>query len=288
MSSSAVSADTRPVKVTELSTPAAEAGTDCFVDLLAGERTALVVRGALSADTVRELVDRVANRADEPAWDRPNAAMPGGDLEVWGEAATPTFRTPTGPSLLVYLTHAAEHDARMERLLGPGGDPWPAVRDVLSEVAGGRPVRRPVGPSGRAWPPFTLRSLGEGQQIFPHHDDHYGLSVYTDLDSAVDRGALLSWFVTLQAPDEGGQLVAYGLRGTDPDPPMLPTRFLDTDALDAGYVREEISLAAGDLVVFDSGRHVHRVCPVRGTKPRLTMGGFLGAFESGSALACWS
>ena len=43
-----------------------------------------------------------------------------------------------------------------------------------------------------------------------------------------------------------------------------------------------------DLVVFDSGRHVHRVTPVEGRRARLTCGGFLTLASDRSHVAFWS
>jgi hypothetical protein len=69
---------------------------------------------------------------------------------------------------------------------------------------------------------------------------------------------------------------------------MLPSRFIDTEALEEGYLKEVIPLKAGDLVIFDSGRHVHRVTPVEGEVSRLTLGGFMTLSEGRDALAFWA
>ena len=244
-------------------------------------RTGLVLRGALPQDAVDRWVDAIGASAGDPAWDEPNSGMPGGHLRVVGEAATPTFRTPRGPSIETYQAAAALHAERTAAVLGE--DAWPALQAAL-----GGGVRRPVGPSGVTWPGFSVRSLGPGQQIYAHHDDHYALEVFGDLDPGVSRDALLSWFVTLQPAEAGGELVVYGVDGDDPGIPVLPTRFLDAEALDREGGPHRVALGAGDLVVFDSGRHVHRVTEVEGPRPRLTIGGFLGAYADGSGVACWS
>ena len=95
----------------------------------------------------------------------------------------------------------------------------------------------------------------------------------------------MSWFVTLQPAEHDGELIIYGLWGSDPNPPMLPTRFVDTAALERDYHRCAVPLQAGDLVIFDSGRHVHRVTPVGGQQPRLTFGGFLTVDSDRTQLA---
>jgi hypothetical protein len=69
---------------------------------------------------------------------------------------------------------------------------------------------------------------------------------------------------------------------------MLPTRFVDTEALERDYLKQEVPLSAGDLVVFDSGRFVHRVTAVEGARPRLTLGGFLTERLDGRGVGYWS
>ena len=47
-------------------------------------------------------------------------------------------------------------------------------------------------------------------------------------------------------------------------------------------------MRAGDMVIFDSGRHVHRVTPVEGIDPRYTLGGFLTVDHQSTEIANWS
>ena len=120
-------------------------------------------------------------------------------------------------------------------------------------------LRHPLRRDDSLAPIQLSRPRDPGVQIYSHHDNHYGLGIYEHLDSRYDCGALLSWFVTLQPAESGGQLIVYGLWGSDPNPPMLPTRFLDTEVLERDYVRYTFDLHAGDMIIFNSGRHVHRV-----------------------------
>lgn len=276
----------RPVRFVEVGQ--SPRGGDRLQPLFDGDTTGVVVRRALSPAAADGLAAQIGATSEDPAWDRPNEGMAGGEIRVVGAAATPTFRTPGGPTLQTYLRHAAEHDSRTARILGRDGDPWPAIRPTLTALAGGRAATRPVGASGTPWPPFNVRRLDPGQQIYAHHDAHYRLPIYDDLDGQLARTALLSWFVPLAMPDSGGALIVYGARGDDAELPYLPTRFLDHEALDRDFDLLEVALRPGDLVVFDSGRHVHRVSQVQGPRPRLTIGGFVGAYAGGSRIACWS
>jgi len=246
--------------------------------------TGLVVRGALPDALVRAGSAALSASSE---WTSPNRGMRGGEIRTIGDAATPTFTHLRGPPDEVYAQSAAAHAARTAAVFGDGAAALGAVQACLSALAGGAPAAPPAFDDAHPWPAFNFRALDPGQQIFAHHDHHYGLGVYRHMDPALDRSTLLSFFYTLQAPEGGGELLVYGVRGDDPNVPVLPTRFLDTAALEARYPVERVRLTAGDLLVFDAGRHVHRVTPVEGTTARLTFGGFMTMTADRSRLAFW-
>lgn len=257
---------------------------DLISNIYDAGRTGVVVRGAFPEDLRAATVERLNG---DLKWDFPNQGMRGGEIRVIGDAATPTFTALRGPSVERYGDNAAQHGGRANAVFG---DPVVATRTVaerLSALFGGRPAAPPAFDDSVSWAPFNVRALDPGEQIYSHHDDHFGLAVYEKMDATLDRSTVLSWFVTLEAPESGGELVIYGLWGSDPNPPMLPTRFLDTAALEAGYHKHVCDLRAGDLIVFDAGRHVHRVTPVEGDRARLTFGGFLTVDPERSRLAFW-
>jgi hypothetical protein len=248
-------------------------------------RTGVVVRGAFPPELVAAAVARLGADA---GWTSPNRGMRGGEIRTIGDAATPTFTHLRGPSDELYHESAAQHAARTEAVFGDAEAPTRRVQWLLSRLFAGRPAAPPAFEEGLSWAPYNFRALDPGQQIYTHHDSHYGLSLYQRMDAALDRATLLSFFVTLQAPEGGGRLVVYGLWGNDPDVPMLPTRFIDTAAIEARFEKRALDLGAGDLVIFDAGRHVHRVTPIEGERPRLTFGGFLTLAKDRSRLAFWS
>lgn len=251
--------------------------------IIAAELTGVVIHDALPP---AQIANAVARLNAEPDWDSPNKGMRGGELRTIGDAATPTFTHLRGPSADLYAQSAAQHASRAAALFET--DPTPQIAQRLSAAFNGRPAAPPAFDDGLTWAPYNLRALDPGVQIYSHHDNHYGLSVYERMPTDLDRGALLSWFITLQAPQDGGALIVYGLWGSDPNPPTLPTRFLDTAALESDYRKATVPLKAGDLVIFDAGRHVHRVSPVQGDRARLTLGGFLTVAQDRTRLAFWS
>ncbi len=276
------------ISILDVDADALDAHSDAIETIYGAGLTGIVVRDALPQELVRRGVAQLGGDALASEWSYPNAGMTGGEIRVIGDAATPTFTAMRGPTFERYGEGAARHAARTRLVFGEDAHPTQLVQSVLGRLFGGRPARSPAYNGETTWAPYSFRALDPGEQIYSHHDDHFGLAVYERMDAVFDRSTVLSFFFTLQAPEGGGQLVAYGLWGSDPDPPMLPTRFLDTDALERRFVQHVFDLRAGDLVVFDAGRHVHRVTAVEGSRPRLTVGGFLTLDKARTRLAFWS
>ena len=116
------------------------------------------------------------------------------------------------------------------------------------------------------------------------------------LADTLDIRCQLSWFIPLQTAEEGGELELYGLDFEDTRP-LREERPPGSDGMDelsgltflvelADSMR--VDPAAGDLVLFDGGRWYHRVRPVRGHRPRITLGGFLAFSRDGEELFFWS
>lgn len=276
-----------PITLRDIDVGALAEHGDAIDEIYDGRLCGVIVRGAFPAAAREAAASRMVSPALADAWSSPNAGMRGGEIRVIGDAATPTFTFLRGPSPDFYADNAAQFEARTEMVFGETR-PTETIEGLLSALYGGRPVAPPRFDDAHTWAPCNYRALDPGQQIFTHHDDHYGLEVYTHLDPNLERSTILSYFVTLQAPDAGGELIVYGLWGSDPNPPMLPTRFIDTAVLERDYLKQSLALGDGDLIVFDAGRFVHRVAPVQGERPRLTVGGFLTRDVEGTRLAYWS
>lgn len=276
-----------PLTFLDLDVEQIGAHPDLIERMFDAQLTGVIVRRAFPETLVKAAVAAMGGDALGERWDSPNKGMPGGEIRTIGDAATPTFTAMRGPSPERYAASAGRHADNTRAIFGDAR-PTAAIAELLSTLYAGRPAGPPDFEGGGRWAPYNYRALDPGVQIYTHHDNHYGLSVYAHMPKALDRSGLLSWFVTVQAPEAGGELVVYDLWGSDPNPPMLPTRFLDTAALERDWGKATITLGAGDLIVFDAGRHVHRVRPVEGARPRLTLGGFLTLDVDRTRLAFWS
>ena len=276
-----------PITMVEIDVDEIGAHGELLETILGAHRSGVVIRRALDNTLVRRAVTRLGSEDLADEWGSPNAGMKGGEIRTIGDAATPTFTAFRGPTAARYAASAARHEGWTQAIFGDA-HPTPHLERIFSSLFGGRPATPPAFDAESSWAPYNLRALDPGVQIYSHHDDHYGLEIYQHLDACFDRDTLLSWFVTLQPAERNGDLIIYGLWGSDPNPPMLPTRFLDTAALERDFERRVVHLQAGDMVIFDSGRHVHRVSPVEGARPRLTLGGFLTVDVDRTRLAYWS
>jgi hypothetical protein len=276
-----------PITFIEIDADEAHEHGQIIEKMTTAQCTGVVVRGVLPQDLLQTAVVQGRSSAVMDRWGSPNAGMVGGEIRTIGHAATPTFTAFGGPTLDGYARSVDEHELCTHEMFD-GRSPTPHVQKIFSHLFESRPARTPRLDAHRHWAPYNFRSLDPGVQIYSHHDNHYGLDIYQHLDSQYDRRVLLSWFVVLQAAESGGELIVYGLWGSDPNPPMLPTRFLDTNTLERDFLKHQVPLRAGDLVIFDSGRHVHRVTPVHGHQSRLTLGGFLTVDHERTKLAFWS
>ena len=223
-------------------------------------------------------------------WLSPNRGMPGGELRTIGHAATPTFTAFGGPNIEDYRSSIQQHNHRSATLFDTSNTNFDPTQHLISlfEKLGSATASPPQFDQEHTWLPFNYRALDSQVQIYSHHDQHYRLPIYAHLDEKYDRSAILSWFITLQPAQKGGELTLYGLWGSDPNPPLLATRFLDTDVLEKDYLKYIPHLEAGDLVIFNSSCHVHRVSPVQGVRSRYTLGGFLTLSQDRTQIGFWS
>lgn len=269
---------------------------NCLSRIEDQKQCVMVVRSAFSSSLMEEASRRLSSTPLSTQLKSPNQGMPGGELLTLGAAATPTMTALNGPSFELYLESAVQARHWEKSIFGEL-NAEEEVQTRLAALLSALNQQRPSYPASfdaentsvqTYWLPFNYRILPPGVQIYSHHDMHYRLPIYDRLAQGYRKDLLLSWFVTAQSPQSGGELIIYGLRSDDPLPPMLPTRFMDTEALERDYHKLKINLQAGDLVLFNSGLYVHRVSPVQGEKARITFGGFATLAQDDSHLIYWS
>lgn len=290
MTESSVTGTSHAPRCVDVPLTATAALANAIVDLYEQRTDVLVVRGALPAAQLAPIGLRL-DAGHELGWERPNERMPPEDIQLLGTdtPATPTYRCPQGPSLNDYLDSAAKHHADADQAIGPGFDFQQHLPQLLRRFSGGRDVRVPRAVDGREYVPYTLRRLAEHKQIGIHHDRHFRLRLYEQLAEIVDTRTLVSWVITIQAPEEGGELFVYNVTPDTPNAPKLPNGFqFDLAAIEQRYGYVKLIMQAGDLFLLASGTYLHRVGRILGPRARITVGGFLALERSGEQVLYWS
>jgi hypothetical protein len=251
----------------------------------------IVVRGAFPRGPLEQAGADLDRDDRNPGWARPNEKMPVEDIQLLGTdtPATPTYQAPRGASLESYLESAKRHGAAMSGVFDDEFDANRAIHDVLARFSGGRPVEPAATATGEPYVPFTVRRLVDGKQIGLHHDYHYPLALYNELVPRVDTGTLVSYVTVLRSPEAGGELCVYAVTPTTPDPPKMANGFSwDLDAVEQRFDGAKFTLDIGDFFLLASGRCLHRVAPIRGSRARVTMGGFLALDRDRRRVLYWS
>jgi hypothetical protein len=252
----------------------------------------VLVRGVFSRSAMRTVCQRLDDDAVPKRVMADQAHLPNPPYTV-GQAIVGA-----PDSLDDYFADAAEQAARLRGLFEGLPDFASRVAELLSQLAGGLPVRVAEGPDGQACPSATIRVLPHGAEIGVHVDNAFlHMSRAHHLHRLVDTRDQLSYLVPLSTPQAGGQLLVHALQW---DAARL---FMPGAAGQAGYVWLEgsevfdligqlpatvLAPEVGDLLVFDGGRHFHRVSKVVGAVPRRTIGGFCALSREHDRVVVWS
>jgi hypothetical protein len=281
----------RTVRAIDVQAGAFATVANAIEDMYRDALDVVLARDAFPRTSLAAAGDFLDRDDHNPGWARPNEKMPVEDIQLLGTdtPATPTYRAPGGDSLDAYLSSAAKHLGEAERVWSGAFDATAEIQRALARFAGGRPVELPKASDGRSYLPYTLRRLVDGKQIGIHHDYHYPLSLYSELAPQVDTQTLVSWVATLRKPESGGDLFVYGVTATTPDAPKMPNGFqYDLAAIEQRYHFAKFTPEVGDLFLLASGRCLHRIDKIIGSRARVTMGGFLALDKDRRRVLFWS
>lgn len=199
-----------------------------------------------------------------------------------------------------YLEKAAAQRAFYDELFEGMPPLQGSLERAFHALSGGvTPELAPGSEYEEKYTPGTVRVMtpGGGLKIHVGLDLLEGIPANDRLRPLLDTSVQFSYFLTLQAVEEGGELVIYGLsydevrrRAADPTIPVKPGALLIQEQA-AVYVRSRVRMAIrpqpGDLLVFNGGNWYHEVSdPVRQT--RWTIGGFLAYTPDHARLLYWA
>jgi hypothetical protein len=191
------------------------------------------------------------------------------------------------PDLGGYFRQAAGFRLALRELFA-GGDLEVRVSGLLARLDCGRPYRPAPGPEPGCDHMFTtLRAHLTGGFIPPHFDNEQAYRDSYRLITPQIGGDLFSFVLAFSQPDAGGELEIFNLQhggrkfrmADGPD---------DASHLDlAGVESIRFRLQPGDLILFNSGRYLHRVTPVIGPTTRWTACSFMAENRDGDQVYCW-
>jgi hypothetical protein len=148
------------------------------------------------------------------------------------------------------------------------------------------------GPDGAFYTPATIRGLDDGGQIDLHcESETVEFPAMWHLSGLIHARNQLSFYLTLGVPETGGELVIHNARfGEGPGQLLARMERSGSATIEAlaPYGQLVPRLDVGDVLVFDAGRHFHRVTPVVGKRKRWTMGGFLARSVDDCSIHYWS
>lgn len=264
-------------------------------DIIAKKLDGVIIRNLFDSETISRLKGRLARnevpfvkRVFNGFDDGPNAPYTLGRAIVSAD-----------PDLVEYFETAKNTRENLRNLFDGDVAFEQRIAEVFSALSNGRPVSVPPGPEeGQTYAPATIRFLPEGRDIGIHVGNSFlRLAQAKHLSTLVDVGDQLSYFVTINAPDTGGELVVYGLEWDDVASKFPAEIGPNEMVYDRSGVmirlvelcdKEAYKPGDGDLLIFDGGRYYHRVSHIGGPNARCTLGGFLALSKDKKQVCYWS
>ena len=192
------------------------------------------------------------------------------------------------PDLEDYFAEVPKFDAGLSALLPGDQGLEPRLTHLMSDLDDAAVYTAAPGPKpGSHYMFTTIRAHLPGGYIPAHFDDEQAARPsYRHLMQLVQM-KLFSFVLAFSQAEGGGALEIFDLK-----PERSGQRIAvagrsaakpDLDAVD----RVSFRLDPGDMIIFSSGEHLHRVTPVTGTKTRWTACSFMAESKTAGHVYCW-
>jgi hypothetical protein len=166
------------------------------------------------------------------------------------------------------------------------------IIEVLTSLAGGKPIELAAGPGNAAYSPLAVRVVTSSGSIAVHcENETVRFPAFRHLSTMIDTRDQLSFYVPLRLPAAGGELHVYPLRFGEPGGNAMGRMKRSYREIGdrLASVRATVpGVGVGDLWIFDAGRYYHGVTPVTGDRSRWTLGGFLARSRNADRVYYWS
>ena len=251
-----------------------------IAQLRQGSVTGIIVRNVYDSVLMQRIVERL-ERHDPPF------------LKTWFPEKFKSWFYGQNLNLMqtdpdTYFQQAEEFHQHMNELFPAAQGIDSCVMKLLSRLDENRPYRSAPGPDpGQSYMLTTFRGHGEGGYITAHCDNEQSLRpAYEHLQTLVSRH-MYSMVLLIGQPEGGGALEVFDYR-VEPENARLLNDDAVTNKPDLSQLSSvSFSLNAGDLIIVDSGRYLHRVTPVVGQKTRWTACSFMAHARDRNAVYCW-
>lgn len=267
-------------KLAEISADACAHHATAIRQMRAGVFDGLLIRGVYLPQDCATLCERLeADQHGLPRTDFPpvmRAFFLGMNLNL------------THPDLRAYFAAAPGFAQGLTRLFAGMNDLQPRLTSLFSALDGGRIYRPAPGPQPGLDHMFTtLRAHRPGGFIPPHFDNEQAFRASYRLINQSVSGDIFSFVLGLSIAETGGALEIFNLTHDGQAWRMSDQGRNAADIPLDGVERVSLRLAPGDLVLFNSGRYLHRVVPVGGARTRWTVCSFMAEARDGQSVHCW-
>ncbi len=193
----------------------------------------------------------------------------------------------THPDLREYFAEAPRFHEGLSRLFPGELDLQRRLSGTMSALDEGMDYTVPPGPQGGHYMFTTIRAHLSGGYIPAHFDDEQASRPsYRHLMSLI-QPALFSFVLAFSRADEGGALEIFNLQPEKSGQRIaVGDRTAVKPDLDA-VEKVSFRLDPGDMIIFSSGRYLHRVTPVVGAKVRWTACSFMAESRTPNRVYCW-
>lgn len=259
----------------------------------------IVVTGVFTDDEIRTMLEGINDIADQQR----NPIL-GGDVfpKIFAQVVMQSFDTDEQRHQFLnqYFKTSAEINQNYEALIGL--DFKKRIEGIFSKVSGDRSIKIPIGQDDIGqYANATIRRYFPEKGFISVHSGNYFQKefdqFYTHLKEQVNVMNQLSYFVTINQAEKGGELTLFDLEWRDAQNKKnrVEDRFVErldgtlADVQRKGSVkRQYVNPPAGSVLLFAGGEIWHRVEPIHGRKNRVTIAGFLGFSHDDQAVYYWS